>query len=687
MVQSLAVSKNINANSVAARKALVDRLLLEKISLAGIVRAAQVSERWLQYYVNKKYAAVPRKVHVTAKKKGRLTIEGDEMWSFVQNKDNKQWIWLGKDVDTREIVGVYVGSRQCAVAYTDFWEAYAAIFPATRHRAVGKGSGKTNHIERFNCTILYRFLRSWTTILARFGILSTITMRRFKSLALRHYRILKWGKLCLLLGMGLAYTATENIDICSQHAQVCPVDADSWAGELLGWQTTGKRWQRDINTPVDIEVMWEWSFPYTGNNPDYVNHRENPYADFSDLPDDYPIITGTPATIYDWERWDVVGDNYKLYQFGNNTEARSPFVGDVDCQSGVYFPVVDYDLPYAYTPMYVMREGECVAGGYIASHLVELWGAPLSERRLQLCDNELTGVPAFQSEQGNIICKMSPYVGVVNQRYVQGASSHTDNESLLGCEYATYAWGWERPQGVTLLGQDYAQWFRNGELRLTRWLNLSEQTAGTPAPDDHAWWNTQCEAAWSQKTNWLYDGVYRVGENIYHDTLELPATVSTVITPSGGYLTSTLDSTYYYFPPNTFTATVIVTHTIHSQSALDFYGDVVVPIDPGSVTFLLGDWLTGIGHFFELTAVYSDTRSLAQFIQPSVVTIHYTDAEAYSVNEETLRLYYQNLATWLSPPSSQVLVAGNIITAQINQATLWGVWGRTYRVYLPLLLK
>jgi transposase-like protein len=41
-------------------KALIDRLLLERISLAGIARAVGVSERWLQTYVNKKYADQPR---------------------------------------------------------------------------------------------------------------------------------------------------------------------------------------------------------------------------------------------------------------------------------------------------------------------------------------------------------------------------------------------------------------------------------------------------------------------------------------------------------------------------------------------------------------------------------------------------------------------------------------------------
>jgi transposase-like protein len=52
-----------------ATRELIDRLLLERISLAGIARAAQVSEQWLQTYVNEKYASVPRSVQVTPKKR------------------------------------------------------------------------------------------------------------------------------------------------------------------------------------------------------------------------------------------------------------------------------------------------------------------------------------------------------------------------------------------------------------------------------------------------------------------------------------------------------------------------------------------------------------------------------------------------------------------------------------------
>jgi transposase-like protein len=51
-------------------KALVDNLLLERISLAGIVRATGVSARWLQYYVNEKYAKVLQVADVPAQKNG-----------------------------------------------------------------------------------------------------------------------------------------------------------------------------------------------------------------------------------------------------------------------------------------------------------------------------------------------------------------------------------------------------------------------------------------------------------------------------------------------------------------------------------------------------------------------------------------------------------------------------------------
>ena len=47
---------------------LIDKLL-EKIPKAGIARAVNVSERWLQDYVNEKYDAVKKEIDVTPKKR------------------------------------------------------------------------------------------------------------------------------------------------------------------------------------------------------------------------------------------------------------------------------------------------------------------------------------------------------------------------------------------------------------------------------------------------------------------------------------------------------------------------------------------------------------------------------------------------------------------------------------------
>ena len=94
----------------------------------------------------------------------------------MDNKGNKHWVWLAIDAGTREIVGCYIGDRsgesaqklweslpsvyrQCVVIYTDFYTAYPVVLPSKRHRAVGKETGKTNYIERFNCTLRQRVSR------------------------------------------------------------------------------------------------------------------------------------------------------------------------------------------------------------------------------------------------------------------------------------------------------------------------------------------------------------------------------------------------------------------------------------------------------------------------------------------------------------------------------------------------
>jgi insertion element IS1 protein InsB len=155
---------------------LVNLLLLEKIPLAGIARATQVSASWLQEHVNDTYGQVPQAASVVPKAKGKLRVQMDELWSFVDRKGNKQWVWLAMDADTREIIGCHIGDRsrasalalwqslpsvyrQCAQVYTDYWEAYETVIPSQRHCAVGKESGLTSYIERLNNTLRQRIAR------------------------------------------------------------------------------------------------------------------------------------------------------------------------------------------------------------------------------------------------------------------------------------------------------------------------------------------------------------------------------------------------------------------------------------------------------------------------------------------------------------------------------------------------
>jgi len=126
--------------------------------------------------VNDYYATVHQQVQVQPKPQRRLTVQMDELWSFVGAKEHAYWVWLALDAETREIVGCSSGDRSglsaqalwhslppvyraCAVCYTDFWTSYPFALPSKRHRAVGKETGRTSDIGRFNNTLRQRVSR------------------------------------------------------------------------------------------------------------------------------------------------------------------------------------------------------------------------------------------------------------------------------------------------------------------------------------------------------------------------------------------------------------------------------------------------------------------------------------------------------------------------------------------------
>jgi hypothetical protein len=116
-------------------------------------KAITKKQQELMRYVNTQAVVVKKQVEVSTKPKKRLNVQMDELWSFVDNQGNQQWVWLALDTQTREIVGVHIGYRsavsaialwnsmppvyrQCAVIYTDHSSAYDSFLPTKRHRAV-----------------------------------------------------------------------------------------------------------------------------------------------------------------------------------------------------------------------------------------------------------------------------------------------------------------------------------------------------------------------------------------------------------------------------------------------------------------------------------------------------------------------------------------------------------------------
>jgi len=164
------------------QRTLIERLLRERISRRGICRAVGVSLTWLLHVIVERLATCPDDLHVRLPQRPtdvvlrRLEAEADEMWSVVQTKANKPWIWIAMDAPTRQVIAFHVGDRSRdsakelwakipllyrgqATLYTDQYDAYTGVIPPDRHKVITKKARKTNYIERFNKTLRQRVSR------------------------------------------------------------------------------------------------------------------------------------------------------------------------------------------------------------------------------------------------------------------------------------------------------------------------------------------------------------------------------------------------------------------------------------------------------------------------------------------------------------------------------------------------
>ena len=102
-------------------------------------------------------------------------LEVDELWSFVERKDNAVWLWTAWCRRTRQMVAFGLGERTADTcrrlgeaipgsyrrcrSYRDFWQAYETVCPARTHHCVGKQTALTAHQERWYGTLRQRISR------------------------------------------------------------------------------------------------------------------------------------------------------------------------------------------------------------------------------------------------------------------------------------------------------------------------------------------------------------------------------------------------------------------------------------------------------------------------------------------------------------------------------------------------
>lgn len=156
--------------------AMMERACRERISLRGIARLFKVSLQTVLLVVKlASQRLLPFRESVLAAHKEDV-IEFDEVWSYVGHKKQDRWLWTAICRRTRQIIAYSIGDhsrasfkqllrklpdeyRRC-VSYSDAWRAYDLLLKSSAsHQKVGKESGQTNHMERWNNTLRQRLSR------------------------------------------------------------------------------------------------------------------------------------------------------------------------------------------------------------------------------------------------------------------------------------------------------------------------------------------------------------------------------------------------------------------------------------------------------------------------------------------------------------------------------------------------
>jgi insertion element IS1 protein InsB len=116
----------------AEQRTLIERVLLERLSLRGICRTVGVGLRWLLQFMAERFRAAPDPLNVKLPASPpavilhRLEAEMDELGSFGGAQANRQWVWSARDATTRQLIAFHVGDRSGQSAKA-LWEKIPTV--------------------------------------------------------------------------------------------------------------------------------------------------------------------------------------------------------------------------------------------------------------------------------------------------------------------------------------------------------------------------------------------------------------------------------------------------------------------------------------------------------------------------------------------------------------------------------
>lgn len=267
-----------------------------------------------------------------------------------------------------------------------------------------------------------------------------------------------------------------------------------------GRNYTAKQYIRLPSTPsLGADINWVWS---------------GPNADGSRFVVYQPYPNGVPGPVIEWEKWTGDPTNHLAinHSYGGNSEqtnrkAYSSFEQCQNNQTGYIWPNLSYPSVTASVAQSMRDSGGCPKAGSVTVKIVDFWSTPGSTVRNDRCNSY---IPATLTKHGNNICKAIPYAGIVYQRYVAGSSSDP-TIGYYGCEATVYGWG--SPNSSIY---NFRDWFRNGELRWSNYLGLGNFPISPGQSED--WWDGQCARAFTERTNWVYSGNYKLTNDEFVDT-------------------------------------------------------------------------------------------------------------------------------------------------------------------------